>query len=657
MMKESCQSILRSAWCALFFLISMRWCYATVTSEVPNCPLNVIEWVFMTIWPPSILSAIAGLLMLATIAVWPSAPRLKHAHSIILLLAFSPLVMGLTGLVHTTELSYAMNWYWHFYTAAMLASGVWWTSYNDPKLLPWLRTTIAGAGLFAALHGWQQHFGGLEDNLQMQLDYARETGTALSPEMQKIMESERVHGNFIDPNIYASFLLLTGPILAHSLYLLGQRCAPPKLSTAILLSAAAIIWGGALFFSSSRGAIIGAGAGFAVAFWMIFAKKLSRKWCVAIIMGLVLATVGIIALANYASNRNLITASIRLEYYATALKIYQQYPVTGAGLGEYFPHHMKLKPWTADEARDPHSLFFSMLSQCGITGAIDALSRLGLPFLLALGLLYHLRHKDRWQVIAAISAWCAWNIHSLFQFNELVITNVAYVAVIGFFVFAQNSTTTPTGAASTTTKRNLLPLVAMAVAAIVGITAISNLPFEVRMEHANRAINNPKVSTATAYQRLQDLVDESAVALWPSSTLTDFCLHHRGYESQALASAQQLVQRAPHRSSFWLRAAKAAHLCGKLDPANQYLETALDWYPTSPNAWLMAALLKLPPAQAYLYYQLSACKATFHSVEPQRVTFTITPHPGATKPFLSPLNQLQLRTRDGKLIHFTDSVK
>ena len=215
--KKFSVGFVRCAYCVLLFLMPLRWCYTAPSVEQANFPLTGMEWLFSTIWPQALLPAIVAWLLLGTLIVHRPPQHWREGALLIPLLTFVPLLAGLAGLVHTTEWAHAIKWFWHFYTIAMLACSLWWASRRDPKLLPWAFMTIAIGGAVAAFEGWTQHFGGLERELQMQLENARETGLVLSEQMLLKFQQTRSYGHFMDPNVYAAHLLLTCPLLTSIL--------------------------------------------------------------------------------------------------------------------------------------------------------------------------------------------------------------------------------------------------------------------------------------------------------------------------------------------------------------------------------------------------------------------------------------------------------
>lgn len=659
--------ILRALWCLLAFMLPLRWCYAAITTEQANMPMSIPEWLIFTIWPQLLLPAFSGALLLCSaalhrrgIAAALAQRRLFDASAIIALLTFSPLLAGLFGLVHTTEWGYAANWYWHFYTISCVSCGVWLASRFDAKLLPWLFNTIAATALLAALEGWHQHFGGLADNLQLQIENARDTGIILSEQLIEKMRQTRSYGHFMDPNAYAAQLLLTCPILLVALKRLGQRCTPPRLSQILLVGAGIFLSGGALLFSGSRGGIIGAIAGVLVFAWVQWGRMLSRRQLLAMVTCCAAAAIAAVMILNWLSNRRFETASVRMEYYATASRIFARFPVCGAGLGEFFPWHMRLKPWQADEARDPHSMLFAMLSQCGIPGGIDALLRLLLPAALAFGWLRHRRSDSAGQCAAALSAWCAWNAHAMLQFNDMIIATATCAGFIGLFAFRQDAplpSPPPTPPASGGKARMAFFAITL-IAGLAGLSSLRMIPSEIAKQRAENELRNQRQPVPAAI----DAAIECAIRLaprdaYPQRLKYDWAVAQDDFAAAANA-AWMLTRLQPHRSSNWIRYAMAVRIAcqpdadavGKVEHViSESLRKAELWYPANPGLWLTKAMLRPDALGNWQLRQSVGLKAVVSEIDDHQVTMALLSRP----PFpLARINIPPLQLPDGRTVKF-----
>ncbi|MBP5300577.1 MAG: O-antigen ligase family protein, partial [Victivallales bacterium] len=480
-------------------------------------------------------------------------------------------------------------------------------------------------------------------------------------------QQTRSYGHFMDPNVYAAHLLLTCPLMLRVLDRLGQRCSSPKTARILLVGAGAVLFLGALIFSGSRGAFVGLAGGLVIFGWVRWGKDLSRKATLALvvvaILGALAGGIGISVL----SQRKLETASVRLEYYQTATRIFARFPLFGAGIGEFFPWHIRLKGWQLDEARDPHSLFFAQLSQCGLFGLCDALLRLGIPLLLVFGLLRKFRHADTTQVAAVLAAWCAWNVHSLLQFNDLIVSTACLAGSLGLFAFGNPPDNLPSvelrawpyKGMPTPFLRYHLPLLAITWLFIVGLLGACVIlkpekPLQEAMNHSE------KISSAAAiYPELQEVIRLAPAEIYPVRRLLDIAMFHKDY-AVAKEASDELIRRAPHRSTSWLKRWQLLTLTDAPESERQAaLDNAILWYPCSSNLWFQVAVAQLNfPKELFL--QLQHAEVQFdHRVE-NTVTLAYQ-LPKLKSAWLlgniqNRLNKLALTTPDGFLLEFQEKT-
>ncbi len=584
--------LLRLLWCLLVLLLPFRWNYATGYQEMATYPMDLWQWLFFTFQPQFLLTVLAGGLLLASLAIHRRLP-LRSPSLAIPLLTLLPLLAGLAGCHHTTETAYALRWFWHFYTISLVAWGVWWTAQQDPQLLPWLGFSLALGGLLAAFQGWTQHFGGLEETLRLQQEYARSTGRPLTELMEAKMRQTRSLGSFGDPNAYGAQLLLSCPFLLWASLKLSQRCASPKTAAAILGGAAFLLSGGALLFSGSRGAMLGALAGAFLAALAAWGNKLSRRSLLILLLAAILAGGGMTILLNHLSHRKMETVTVRLEYYRTAWQIFQRHPWTGAGLGEFFPWHLRLKGWEGDEARDAHSLFFAQLAQCGLPGAAESLLRLLAPLLLTLWLLRRRSAPLPGLAIAALAAWGAWTAHAMVQFNDMVVSSATLAGFLGLLAFS------PPPKNSAPPIPRFLPW-ALLLLGLFALTSLGQAPGEKAFQVAEDSLTQPGMPYASQKARLEEAIRRSPRLPAPAQSLADLALSHQDFPTarQALARLQAA---SPHRSSTAYRQWRLALLEGNLPEAEEHLRQWHLWNPTSLRWWLRYALqekgVPLSPAQ------------------------------------------------------------
>lgn len=578
-----CATLLRWYLYGFVFLLPFKFGTFVGGGEQPDFPLSLMEWLIFTCWPSMLPSILAGIALLLACLIHPP-PRFSK-QIVIPGLSLLMIFASLAGFVQTTEWGYALNWFWHFWGIFCMAVAIYWTQDSDERLLPGLLNCIAAASLICCLHGWRQHFGGLEANRRMMEQNALETGQPLSRQIQEKLMQTRSYGTFVDPNIYAGHLLLTCPLLLIALRNWARHIEPQRLTKGLFLGCGSILFLGALIYSGSRGALVGLAAGVCVLIWL-YPLPLRRRIAL-LTLGALLGIVFVLAV-THATNRDLLSASVRLEYYQTSVKIFRQYPLFGAGLGEFFPWHMRLKPAMSEEARDPHSLFFALLGQCGIPGLLTALIRILFPFALVFGLWRKHRTEDNTLFMAVCCGWCAWLVHAQFQFNDTIPGTSFLAAFVGLWAFRQQPPR-PATDTSSAAKTGLVLRLAGLAAALLAIWPARTLPAERELQ---RLVSEENTSVEDVLRRLQTVEERLRFSPTPCRIRGDFALHSRDF-AQALAANQELVRRTPHRSSSWCRLAKVQLLTGDLQAAEASLEAAALWYPYNPRLFPLQGLLRL----------------------------------------------------------------
>ncbi len=591
----------RILWALFFFVVPFRWNYAVGSSEIALFPTDLWELLLLTVQPHFLLASLAGALLLAEL--WQSRKTaLRPDASLALpLLATATVLCGLAGLVHTTEHAFANAWMRHFLTVAAVCWALWLATRRDPGIAPWLCHALAAGALVAALQGWRQHFGGLEEEYQSQLEYAKQTGQALSQLMDAKMRQTRSLGAFGDPNAYGAQLLLALPFLFWEARQLAQKCSSPKAATALLLGAAGLLGAGALVFSGSRGAMLGAFAGLLLVALCHLGRRLGRAGRILLAGLLLLGALGAVAMLNRLSQRKLETVTVRLEYYQSAWKTYRQFPIFGAGLGEFYPWHFRLKSWEGDEARDPHSLFFAQLSQCGLPGALEALARLLAPLAAAAYLLRRRKAPPTPRQLAVLGAWTAWTAHALVQFNDTVLSTATLAGSLGLLLQEKNDppdespAATAADSSSSSRLRWALSRAPLVLLALLCLSELCEAPGKRSFQLAQNALQDPYASYSRKKELLLDAIRRDPSAPIPPRMLADLSLAQEDYPT-AREALKELRRRAPHRSTTLLREWRLAVLTGDEMAAQRALDELRLWHPTNLSWWLLRGLEERHPS-------------------------------------------------------------
>ncbi|MBR6372869.1 MAG: O-antigen ligase family protein, partial [Victivallales bacterium] len=585
--------------CLLLVLMPLKFCTVMGDAEQPNFPLDIWQWLFFTCLPNYILVALCGTALLFAGLLYKMPRRWLPILPFLLFL-----LAGALSLFKSTELDYAINWLEHIAGATALCAAIWITLHNDDKLAPALVNVIGAMGLLCVLHGWYQHFIGLEENRKATMELAAQGVMKVSGTMAAKLEQTRIYGTFADPNVYAANLLFCLPFSLLLCNNAGRHFEKPRLGSAMAMSLAAVLYACALYWSGSRGAAVGAAAGIGIALCCLPKVRNSRLRLAMPLAALCLAALLVFAASLSKGRGDLKTASARMIYYKTAVRIFARQPLLGAGLGEYFPWYMRLKPAEAEVTRDPHNLPLSLLSQCGMPGGLAALAFYLLPWLFVFMREGRYSAKGKIALLSAIGV-AAWSVHSLFQFNELIPGTFYLVAAGMAFIVPKGDCLPNRKAGYAGAALDILLMLAF-LHSIEGYSLQRDCENPEKMfgHFASSRFNTtaPRIYfDGTFYTR--EWSDASYVKKW------QLCLQ----------AADLLVKRGPHRTGFHLRRAQALYALKKDAEARNALMKAIEWSPSNADAYLLLAAMNAMPSTQFtseqvsqLLYAIKAADARYH---------------------------------------------
>ena len=573
--------------CLLTAVLALKFGSFVGNGEQANFPSDIWEWLLFTGWPCYLASAFCGLLLIAVALLCGHVGMNRCAVAPALWLL--PILAGLFGLINSTEADYASQWMLHFLGAFTFCATVWIATNNDRGFLPVLAAAIGIIGIIACLHGWYQHFIGLEETREYAIKQMTEQGLNITPQILAKMEQTRIYGNYVDPNVYASHILFCMPFALFALHSFGSKMEQPKISSITLTSIGAILFLCTLYWTGSRGAAIGMAAGIAIAVWSLNPIRNWRfRWCLP-----ALGLLGVILLAAFfiimKSRDGMASASARLIYYKTAIAIFIRHPLAGAGLGEFFPWYLRLKPIEAEITRDPHNFLLSFMVQSGTIGALAAIALLLFPWVIATFKDKSL--QDNKLQISAITALTAWLVHSMFQFNEIFPGTLFLAAASTVFIIA------PDEQSETQDKKTAIAIRAVAIATgAICLMALMRIPGE-RLLRQGEILQSKNPNDALP-------AFTSATVMLPHALMppkASFDIHFaKGDWAKAADAASILIRRAPHRASSYIRLALAQLALNKFEAAEESLRHAIEWYPSSPEALIVLAVVQRQKNSSYL---------------------------------------------------------
>lgn len=560
------------------FVAPLKFGTVTTAGEVALFPSNGWEW-FLSPWPPFLAPTMAGVVLLAAVALLPVPIASRRAWLVPGAWLLCALVTAI-GFCHTTEWDSALLLFAHGLGVAAFAAAAFWILAADRDAAPWvLAALVAGSALSAASGLNQVWGGGLADTLAYVQKQAAENGQNVHPDLMNRLVQHRAFGPFVYPNSFAAHLILTLPVTVVLAWRAGGFFQPTRISRPLFAGSMLFLLGAALWLSGSRAAMLAFGAGGALAALL---AQIPQRWKWAMAAGAILAAAGLLAAVN--QGRKLESLGARLEYYRAAVVMFTEHPVAGVGLGEFFPHYMRLKSRGAEETRQPHSMLLGAAAQCGSAGALAVLGCLALPFLLsnrrATGGTA-VATPNPWLVWAVQAGLLAWGLHAQADFDSEIPGTVFLVAILPLTVLLGRERSCESSPAMGPARRRLLGVVAVLLAG-TAMTGIWRWPGEQAYQALSVRVNDPAV-------QLDTLWDEAVHAggLLPFSPYPFAQLGSRAAAQDnhalALRAYAEASRRTPHRAAFHLHVAEEALSTGELRTAETALRQAHQWYPYSPR--------------------------------------------------------------------------
>lgn len=556
----------------LVFLMPLKFGIAVSSVEIGFFPLSYLEWA-ITPWPAFLLPTLSGigLILSAATGCSYSLNRLQ----ILCLTAFSGLLCAcLIGLIRTTELDYSQSFIWHLTGALALTLSALFQANADPAFRRYALCAAALGVLLSAASGWQQvKFGGYEQTAEY-VRQLEDTGIGGPPE--KIiarLQRRRASGPFVYPNSFAAHLLLTGPLAVALAWQGGKRLHPARISQPLLASAALIVVGGAFVFTGSRAAVLALGLGACAVTGVWLVRR--RRW--SLLAGATMAVLVVSGLLLIAVNRNRSLSSVgaRAGYYRAGLAMFSRMPLTGVGLGEFFPWYMRLKPEAAEDTRNPHSAAILFLSQCGIVGGLAVLFWVVASLYLLAGGRRLIRCRDP-AGLAVLGGGVAWLAHSMVDFNLQI------PATVGTFGLLTALATGPAPEARkhVSGRSRVVRQAAATAFAVLSFIGVWRLPGELAYQRFYIKAFDPRAS----WQECKNLA-ETARRLLPLSPYPDIVLSKRaaaaGKYAESARALGRALERVPHRGSLWYALAGMRAGLGDYEGARQAYSQAILWQPNS----------------------------------------------------------------------------
>lgn len=249
------------------------------------------------------------------------------------------------------------------------------------KRLPLIGACLLAAGAVSAAFAVRQHLGGFALTLESEAvsDYARST-----------LAEARVFGLTFSPDMLAGTMAALLPI-GLSFFVASRKKGGAeeglKPSTAVLSGAALVLFATVLVLTRSMGGWMAATVG--VMAWLVLMRARSERSGIpgsfrTIIIGAVLIMIAGAALIVYLRGGHLFNFDYphnpvvrRLDNWVTGLKVWLEFPVTGAGAGQHGLAALYHRSLAGNEAKHAHNVLVEVLAETGPLGLAGILLILG----------------------------------------------------------------------------------------------------------------------------------------------------------------------------------------------------------------------------------------------------------------------------------------
>jgi len=470
---------------------------------------------------------------------------------------------------------------------------------------------IIFAAALSALLGLRQYFGGLQNlaGFEDAGDFARVEQVQLKRIFGLTFSSD-----FFSGSLAASLVLIPGCYRQ----LVGGAGTRKALNLALLFLLI-LVFLAAMVLSKSIGGLLSLMVGVLGLIYLWSPQSLLGRKTLAAALALVVLTAGVCAIFIY-HRRSLIfepgsnPVLLRLHNFSAGVKVFQERPLLGTGLGDFWIAYPKYRQRQANESRYAHNNFLQILAEAGPIAEAGLLLLVLYPLL---GLRKIKAGKDP-ALSSIFSALLVLGSHWLWDYGLYVpeLASVFFVLLAALAVKREGSRTPRP--LSRTALALMATLLAVLWAASVWIFAEQRL-----VKNADRFLfrKNPAAAAASAGRALRLIpADDRACAILAAaaaqkgdkeSVVTDYYrraialnprfafshrdlgdyYYHHGQIDAAEAEYARALELYPNNLDFLVRLARVNRLQGNLAGAEKYARQALSVQGSRPLAlWEMAKI-------------------------------------------------------------------
>ena len=481
-----------------------------------------------------------------------------------------------------------------FYAEAMFRHylGITWWSWSVFILVSrrekWrnLLWNAFGVGvLLLTLVSWYQWFWGLDDTLSYVLAYERES-LQLSEAILAKLADRRLYGPMASANLLAGFLLTALPVFLVIMGEWSRFFEPRKWSLGIFLGLGAVLAGGCLLLTKTRGAFA---VLLLVAAAAIFSYPQVKKSVKLGLLALIVMTTLGGAWYIQQAGRGFSSAGERWSYLKTSFAMVCEHPFAGQGWGSFFYRHMRMKTTAVDEAaRDPHNIAVSFMVSSGIPAALAVV----LMFWYPLAQLYRQRTSLTWRQSAILWGVAAGFGHMLTEITMLTPAIPAAQALLLMLAFPGADALPATSVDGKTRSQKILGGL---LAAALGAAALGSLYADWRDLQGEKALSRLQdyalpASAADLFliddgklQKLFEQVETYRPGQPFASAILARSYAGRGRFELAVRHLEEAIKRDPGRAGYYWQLAQLLELRREFDRAAECRQKARELFPSNPQ--------------------------------------------------------------------------
>ena len=429
---------------------------------------------------------------------------------------------------------------------------------------------LFAGGMATAVCGIHQYFFGLDELREFAAERIR-NGAEIPVALQNKLQDPRIFATMASSNALTSLMLMLLPLAALFAWEWGAKFAPARVSRPLFAAVFLIPIAANMVFASSRASVLCLVIAAVVAAFS--APRLPGKYrLIAAVAAAAVLACGLFFAARF--GRGFGSMAERADYLRTSAILAAEHPLTGAGWGNFFRTHMRIKLTDTDEAaRDPHNVVAAFASQAGVLSGIVMLALLLLPLVLLW------KHRFSPGLPMAVF-WCGvfFTVHSLLDCDWHVPALPTAMTILYCAALAEVS---PTEELSPRARTVLdLALAALGVAAFV--TNVHSLRGDREMSRIADILNPPKPESAPGFFEAKECF-ERAKKLRPHSAairhLEGDWYARRGQFDLARERYLEAARLDPLRPGAWAALARIADLQGDRKTAAELMDKAHALFP------------------------------------------------------------------------------